>query len=184
METLRSFDHQLFYLVNHYMANGVFDMVCPVLRSPSFLFIFYLLLTAYVYNRFPNQFVKIVLAAAITFLLTDQLSSSVIKHFFHRVRPCNDVTMHARLLLNYCGAGFSFVSSHAANSFGMAVFFFILERRKYVALTLITWASLVSFSQVYVGVHYPADVIGGAVLGVVIGIATACVSKNKFNLGN
>ena len=99
----------------------------------------------------------------------------VFKHGFERLRPCNDpeFTDHVRLVIKHCGGGYSFLSNHAANHFGMAVFFFITLRhvfRKWAWLVFV-WAGLIAFAQVYVGVHYPLDVLCGALLGMVFGIA-------------
>jgi membrane-associated phospholipid phosphatase len=171
IETLRHIDHQLFQFINQTLANPVLDVVCRILRSKNFLFLFYGLLALSVYRLYPKHFFVIVIGGALTFALTDQLSAHVIKIIFHRLRPCNNTEINARLLLVHCGSGFSFVSAHAANSFGMAAFISSLpKKRRSTILILGTWATLVSFSQVYVGVHFPADVIGGAILGVLVGL--------------
>lgn len=170
IEALRQFDISLFHFVNQTIANSFLDVLCPILRDKRFLILCYIVFAARVYQLYPRQFFKIATAGALTFLLTDQISSSIIKPIFHRLRPCNDSAVGARLIIQYCGAGFSFVSSHAANSFGMAAFLsaIFVNKRKEV-LILAIWASLVSFSQVYVGIHYPGDVIAGGILGVIIG---------------
>lgn len=82
---------------------------------------------------------------------------------------------HVRLLLGHCSGGYSFTSSHATNHFGFAVYVSItlkpiLKKWKYVFLI---WAATISYAQVYVGVHYPLDILCGAILGTTIGIATA-----------
>jgi membrane-associated phospholipid phosphatase len=175
---LERFDVQLFHFINQTIANDVFDVVCPVVRDSTFLGVCYVAFAAITYRRFPDQFLKIVALGALTFLLTDQVSSHLIKPFFHRLRPCNDHLVNARLIIEQCGSGFSFVSAHAANSFGMATFlsFIWLDKRSCVVLLLI-WASLISFSQVYVGIHYPGDVIAGGILGVIIGTTTSILYR-------
>ena len=183
IDTLRHIDHQLFHLVNQTLANSVLDFVCPVLRDVKFMVFCYGVFAYRVFKLYPNQFLKIVAAGAITFLLTDQLSAHLIKSIVNRLRPCNNLEIGARLLLQHCGNGFSFVSAHAANSFGLAAFIFALPvKRKQSLLVLGTWASLVSFSQVYVGVHFPADVIGGAMIGIMVGATTGIILKTKFNI--
>jgi len=157
------------------MANTAMDWACPIIRGIPFLVCCYVLFAAWLFKLFPQPRVFFTIAAigAITFLLTDQISGSVIKHIFHRLRPCNNPDIGSRLLIENCGVGYSFVSSHAANSFGIAMFLVtIISDRSNFGLILATWASLVAFSQVYVGVHFPADVIGGAMVGVFIGLIT------------
>ncbi len=174
IETLRQIDHQLFYTINQGMVNPMFDAMCPVLRGKPFLGTFYCVMAYILYKRFPKYFIQIAIAGAVTFLLTDQLSATVIKSIFHRIRPCNNPEIVARLLADHCGGGYSFVSAHAANSFGMAAFFISIRKNKMrVLVSLTTWATAVSFSQVYVGVHFPADVAGGALLGILAGSLTA-----------
>ena len=182
IETLRQIDHQLFHFVNSTMANSFFDFLCVALRGKPFLFTFYAVLAAWVYRAHPEHFLKIFIGGAITFLLTDQLSASLVKSLFHRVRPCNNPAIEVRLLLNSCGGGYSFVSAHATNSFGMATLVSTIRTRWQTILILGIWASLVSFSQVYVGVHFPADVLGGAILGITIGLAVGIILKTKFVL--
>lgn len=96
--------------------------------------------------------------------LSDQISSFVVKPYFDRLRPCH-VLDNVRLLVG-CGGGKSFTSSHATNNFAMAVLMshFYPKARWY----LLVWASLVAFSRVYIGVHYPSDILGGAILGSII----------------
>ena len=105
------------------------------------------------------------------------------KHNFQRIRPCGDPDffMHVRLLVNHCSTGYSFVSNHAANHFAMAAFFFFTSRPllKRWAWIAFTWAALVAYSQVYVGVHYPSDILVGALLGFGIGALTAAIYNKR-----
>ncbi|MFN8286483.1 MAG: phosphatase PAP2 family protein [Chitinophagales bacterium] len=136
----------------------------------------YALLAFLLYRKYGLKVFYIGLGVGVVVLLSDQISSSLIKPWIHRLRPCNNPEIQARLLLEYCGGGYSFVSSHAANHFGMAVFFAAFFERKFLAAALLLlWAFVVSFSQVYVGVHFPVDVIAGGLLGAVIGLAVSLV---------
>jgi len=106
----------------------------------------------------------------ITAGVADFTSSKIVKPLIERVRPCNDTTLpfEVRELVK-CGGGYSFTSSHATNHFVSLVLGFL--RKKWITWALLTWAASIAYGQVYVGVHYPLDVITGAVLGSLIGLS-------------
>ena len=112
-----------------------------------------------------------VLAVALTIVATDQVSSHLIKPFVARLRPCNDPSiMHLIDTVNgYRSGGYSFTSSHACNSFGIFAIVSLIIKNKALGLSLFLWASVNSFSRVYLGVHYPGDILCGAILGASIG---------------
>jgi undecaprenyl-diphosphatase len=107
--------------------------------------------------------------------LTDQVSSSIFKPLFHRLRPCNDPALlgKTRLLLDHCSGGFSFTSSHAANHFGLAMFIFITwgTAQQKITKYFFVWAGVIAYAQMYVGVHYPLDILGGTIIGLLAGYA-------------
>jgi len=109
----------------------------------------------------------IVVCAVLAIVASDQ-ASNLVKHFVHRLRPC--AVGEARLLVAHCSDTFSFTSNHAANHFAIAVFLsLVFSRVRWFPYVLIIWASFIALSQVYVGLHYPADIVGGALLGTLIG---------------
>ena len=174
---LTAIDHQLFHFINQDVANPILDFICPIWRSKSTWFPFYALGAVYLLKKNRKQALLLIAVAALAILISDQ-SSNLIKHFIHRQRPCNIGI--ARLLLDHCSNGFSFTSNHAANHFVLAVLLSVVFRKsKWLIAVLLFWASGVAFSQVYVGVHYPADVMAGAMLGASIGAVMAIV-YNKF----
>jgi membrane-associated phospholipid phosphatase len=96
----------------------------------------------------------------------------VIKPTIQRVRPCNQVDMQKTVVLRvHCGGGYSFTSSHATNHFALAVFLIFAIGRHFrrIAIPLLLWAASIAYGQVYVGVHFPLDILGGALLGTMIG---------------
>lgn len=176
-------DEQLFFIVNRHSSNALLDWLCPLLRNKFTWVPFYFLAAFYLTFKFKSKVLWIFAATAITVLIADQLAAGVIKSVFQRLRPCNEPSIkeHVRLLVN-CGSGFSFVSAHAANHFAIASLFATSFSKKYLSLLLFIWASSVAFAQVYVGVHYPLDVILGGVLGTVIGYPMALILKRWQSL--
>jgi len=155
----------------------------PYVRDKNCWIPLYILIAAYFIYQFRWGSIIVLLSAGITVLFTDQIASSIIKPAVHRLRPCNDpaVLQHIHLLVD-CGSGFSFVSSHASNHFGIALFLILILRKRFSWITpaALFWATLICFAQVYVGLHYPADIIGGALLGVVVGIITGRFCKTSL----
>ena len=117
-----------------------------------------------------------VLALALTVGIADTISSKVIKKSVQRLRPCNDTQINQQVkLLVRCGGGYSFTSSHATNHFAVALFLIgtlgrIFRRMKW---PLLFWAATIALGQVYVGVHYPFDILVGGTIGSLIGIGVA-----------
>ncbi len=108
----------------------------------------------------------IVLAVALTVVLSDQIASSLIKPLVCRLRPSHAEHLCAYILNGHRGGMYGFVSSHAANSFGVAVLLILLSRNRLVAISMLLWAAVVSCSRIYLGVHYPGDILCGALVGV------------------
>lgn len=186
---LLNFDQQLFLLINQSLRNAWFDWLMPCLREKYFWIPLYVLIATYVIYAYRWKSVWVFFFTAVTVVLTDQLASSVIKPMVQRLRPCNDPSFSSQIhLLVDCGPGFSFVSSHAANHFGLALFLIVLFRKRltWVAPVAILWAASVAYAQVYVGVHYPVDVLGGALVGAFVGYCTGrgCIFfLNRYKSG-
>jgi len=172
-QSLQSFDQSLFVYINQVATHPLTDTLMPFFRESTLWIPFYLFLIVFVFVNFGKKGWVWLLFAFITVLLTDQFSSSIIKNWAQRPRPCADPLLYGqvRLLLDHCSGGYSFTSSHATNHFGVATFLFVTLGRyfgnwKYL---LFIWAALICYAQVYVGVHYPLDVVFGALLGFLIG---------------
>ena len=107
----------------------------------------------------------------LSILVADQVSSGLIKHLVERLRPTHDPSLESRVhvINGYRGGLYGFVSSHAANSFAVATLIALVMRHRVVTLSMFTWALLQCYSRVYLGVHYPGDILGGIIVGVLAG---------------
>ncbi len=121
-----------------------------------------------------KEAVWVVVALVLCIVLADQLSSGLIKHWVQRPRPTHTEGLQdlVHTVNGYRGGRFGFVSSHAANTFGLALFCTLLFRDKCYACSLFLWAAITSYSRIYLGVHFPGDILGGMVVG--IGVAALC----------
>ena len=173
LEYLTGIDRALFLFINVYLANPVTDVIMPVVTSDMLLRVMYGAGVAILLWRGDRRLRWLVLFSAMALLLTDQLSSNLLKELIARPRPCHELSQY--YLLVDCGAGFSLPSTHAANVFGQAALFsyHVRAARRY----LILFASLVALSRIFVGVHYPLDVLAGGMLGFFVGSAAAVTFK-------
>lgn len=172
MEAIIQLDQQVFEWINHDLHNYWMDLIMPYWRDKLTWAPLYLLAVVYLLWAFRLKGLVFILAVALTIGVSDQTSSELIKKNVKRVRPCNDLAFNDEvLLLVPCGGGYSFTSSHATNHFALAMFIALTfgARFRRIRLPLFLWAASIAFGQVYVGVHYPLDILAGAVVGMLIG---------------
>ena len=113
------------------------------------------------------------IAICLVILCTDQLCASIIRPIFERLRPSNidnPISSLVHIVNGYRGGRYGFVSSHAANTFAAALFLINIFRNRFFTLAILLWAVLVSYSRLYLGVHFPGDILCGALLGILVGI--------------
>lgn len=173
LEILEEWDRSLFFAINHFHT-PVFDAIMLAASNalwwlPLFIWLLFALFKAY-----PGKnFLWVVLAIVISITLSDRLSVIAFKEVFLRYRPCHNLEIQSmvHLVKTSCGGQYGFVSSHAANYAGLAMLFTKLLDFQYkkIYVLMIAWAAIIGYSRVYLGVHYPADVIGGWALGSIIG---------------
>lgn len=173
MELLQNIDYQLFDFINRDMANAFFDWLMPPFRNKKTWIPLYVLLFIYLAYHYKIKAWKIIVLAVVSIILADGMSSHILKPLIAKIRPCNstDLLNEVILRVNHCSGGFSFPSSHAANHFALASFIglALLEKTKWFLIIGLLWAAIISFAQVYVGVHFPIDVFFGGILGFGIG---------------
>lgn len=181
---LKKIDTELFLFLNS-LHTPFLDPIM-VWLSKEFVWIpFYAFLLFLVYKQYKKQTIIIIPFIILLIVLSDQLSVHLFKNVFLRYRPChNELIKNVVHTVNGCGGKYGFVSSHAANTFALATFILILLRKHYPYLfpLLLIWASIVSYSRIYLGAHYPADVMGGALLGATIGFIVANYCKRTTTL--
>lgn len=184
LQKLEQFDQWLFIKVNSGMANPLFDAMMPFMRVSINWAPLYLFLGVFAVLNFKSKGFWWALFFTATAALTDMTGTYIFKHNIMRPRPCADPEFHyrVRLLVEYCSGGFSFISNHAANHFGLATFFYITMypvMKKWASIGFV-WAAIIAFSQVYVGVHYPFDVLAGSLLGILAGTLTGKLFNNRY----
>lgn len=172
LEHIIQIDKEIFIAINQGLSNPFFDWLLPILRNPFTWAPLYLFLIIFLIKHYGKTGMLIVACILLNFGISDGVSSHLIKKNVKRIRPCNDIEFKQDVNIRVrCGSGFSFTSSHATNHFAMAVFLIILFYRKWkpVLYLALSWAFIISISQIYVGVHYPFDILCGAILGSLIG---------------
>lgn len=184
-QNIIQWDHSLFKAVNTGMANPLFDAVMPFMRNSLNWIPLYLFLIVFVLLNFRVKGAWWILFFLVTVSLCDMTGTKLFKYTFLRTRPCNNAEFIGQLrLLVTCPSGYGFTSNHAANHFGMATFFFLSFRRVISrwALLVFLWAGTIAFAQVYVGIHYPGDVVAGSMLGIIYGSLTAYLFNHFFGI--
>lgn len=185
LQILQVWDSALFQWINGSLSNVFFDAVLPCFREKWFWAPLYLFVAAFSFLNFGKKGWVVVLGLILATGLSDLTSSRLVKKNVQRIRPCNDPAMVENLRLRApCGSGYSFTSSHAANHFAAAVFLIGVFGKisGWVRPAALGWAAVVAFAQVYVGLHYPGDVIFGALLGATLGVLVLSLLKRAGRL--
>lgn len=167
METLQQFDASIFTVINSWHAAYFDSFMWLVTKIGTWIPMILVLLYILYFKKGWRRTVTMLLAIGIVILIADQVSASIIKPLVERARPSHnpslDPTIH--IVNGYRGGPFGFVSSHAANCFGIALFLAFVIKYRAFTWTMVAWASLMCYSRIYLGVHYPGDIFCGAILG-------------------
>jgi undecaprenyl-diphosphatase len=172
LEFLKHIDTQLLLFLNSHNCPFM-DKVMWLISERNTWLPLYLIMLGFVIYKYKKQSWIILLGIVVLIVLSDQISSGLIKPLVERLRPSHDpmISTQLHIVNNYRGGLYGFVSSHASNTFAIAVFLSLLFKRKAFTVCILIWAAIVSFSRIYLGVHYPGDVMCGALLGTGIGFA-------------
>ena len=181
IEEIINFDKTIFLYLNS-LGSKSFDFFWLLITNKFLNFIIYFSLLYAVFKRYgKTNALHVFLLAVILIIIVDQ-TTNLSKFFFGRLRPCYDeqISLLSRLVTSNCGGKYSFFSAHASNSFALATFFSIIfNKLKILRIVIVFLALLIAYSRIYVGVHYPLDVIFGALFGVFFSI-TYVYFINKY----
>ncbi|MDL2241548.1 phosphatase PAP2 family protein [Bacteroidales bacterium OttesenSCG-928-L03] len=171
LEGILDYERDAFFFIN---GNHSYFMDCTMWlfsKTKMWILFYGFLLFALVFKKKPHEWIPIVVGVALLVLCCDQFSSAVCKPLFTRFRPSKhpEFMDQVRTIYGYLGGGkYGFISGHATNSFGIAVFASLFMKRKFFTIVLCLWAAIVAVSRVYLGVHFISDIVAGAIVGSLI----------------
>jgi undecaprenyl-diphosphatase len=169
MNKIEHLDQQLFLFLNS-LNSPFLDQVMHAISGKLIWVPLYLAILIYLGKTYKRKFLIILLFLIIAATFSDQFSV-IIKNLVQRLRPCLEPELNGmvHLFRGECGGKYSFVSSHATNSFDVALLSLLFIRKRWYTISIIIWAAVIGYSRIYLGVHYPGDVICGSILGALIG---------------
>ncbi len=168
IETLVNFDRDLFLALNG-MNSPFMDTVMFWVAGKFTWIPLYILLAGFLIKKFQMQSLYMILFVILLIVASDQ-GSVLLKNTFERLRPCHDESLSflVHTVQNKCGGKFGFVSSHAANTMALFTYILLLVRNsnRWITGIMLVWVLLVGYCRIYMGVHFPADILGGWILGI------------------
>ena len=183
LDTMINWDKELFLCLNG-AHNSFWDFIMFWASDKLIWIPVYILFLFILWKNYRSKIWIVILFAALLIFLSDQISVHLFKDVFQRLRPCHDPDLAGmvHIVNGKCGGQYGFYSSHASNIFAVAVFVISLIRKgdTITILSILLWAVLISYSRIYLGVHFPADVIAGVIAGSLLGWMVARIVKNTI----
>jgi len=184
IDSLLSFDTQIFNFINSLNNKTADTFMLQISYNYYIMGAFLICMLSLTAKYYKKKTIPLFLILIIVFGLSDSISTRVFKDNIKRLRPChsNELKGKVHLAGKKCWGGkFGFVSSHAANSFAISTFFYLLLKGHLSFMWMIyIYSSLVGYSRIYLGKHYPLDILGGAVLGCLLAYLVMILIKRKF----
>lgn len=172
IDQLISFDRSLFFFLNGSDSAFLDGIFMSFTKIATWIPLFLCMLYVVIKNNNARRWLILIGLTILLIVASDQFSSGLCKPFFHRLRPSHNPAMVGvvDLVNNYKSGQYSFISGHATNTFAIAIFFSLIFRNRKTTAMLFSWALLSSYSRIYLGLHYPADIFSGALSGTLIGL--------------
>lgn len=172
IDTLKLWDTNLFLFLNGLHAPFFDGFMFAVSEKLTWILLYISVLFVLI-KCWKKEAIWLIIALILCIVISDQVSSGLIKHLVERPRPSHaeDLKGLVHLVNSYSGGKYGFVSSHASNAFGFALLSSLIFKRKLYTWFIFSWAVITAYSRVYLGVHYPLDILGGIIVGVLAAIA-------------